>query len=81
MWRVLVGPPAATPDRPAADPKVAEGLADAAVAAIRTVGRGLVQEPEVRNITLGVAERRVQLAQSAAGEKAPKLQARLARGS
>ena len=79
MWRVLVGPPAATPDRPAADPKVAEGLADAAVAAIRTVGRGLVQEPEVRNITLGVAEQRVQLAQSVAGEKAPKLQARLAR--
>ena len=71
MWRVLVGPPAATPDRPAADPKVAEGLADAAVAAIRTVGRGLVQEPEVRNITLGVAEQRVQLAQSAAARRRP----------
>ena len=80
MWRVLVAPREAPPTRPAADPKVAEELADQAVAAMRTIGRGLVQEPEVRKITLGVAEQRMQLAEAAArSADAPKLRARLAR--
>jgi hypothetical protein len=78
MWRALVTAPDETAARPAADPKVAEELADEAVAAIRTIGRGLVQEPQVRNITLEVAEQRIQLAESTArGIKAPKLRARL----
>jgi hypothetical protein len=79
-WRMRPAPAAPDRARPTANPKAAEELTDAAVAALRTIGRGMVQEREVRDVTLEAAEQKLELAQSAAGDdKAPRLRARLGR--